>query len=192
MPTLSCFGETETPIQVDGGDDCMTTCVWPHHQPRGLIVPPRTLPTSLSLKTLPESHLGFQSFEHELPILLAWCPADKPLLCCKYPVSEGFCTVGTQACARSHSVSGIDKHDLNAKILSAPFWDGLSSSLISRLVFVYLEAHVSPLRAGDVSVWLIPVSSAANVVPNTCWQNESWRKEGRKKRNFLLTCLQYP
>ena len=29
----------------------------------------------------------FRSFEHELPILLAWCPANKPWLCCKYPLS---------------------------------------------------------------------------------------------------------
>ena len=78
--------------------------------------------------------------------------------------------------------AGIDKRDLNAEILSVPFSDGPSSSLISRLLFVYLEAHISPVRAGDMSVLYIPVSSAANVVPNACRYNASWRKKGIKER----------
>ena len=51
----------------------------------------------LPLKPFPEGHKGVQSFEHELLILLAWCPFNK---CCmlshhnQVPVDCLCCMVG--------------------------------------------------------------------------------------------------
>lgn len=46
---------------------------------------------------------------------------------------------------KSYSISVIDKHDLNAEIFSVLFWMTLLPQKLSGLVFVYLEAHVSPV-----------------------------------------------
>lgn len=77
-----------------------------------------------------------------------------------------------------------DKYDLNAEILSVPFW---MTSLLQKLsisVSVYLEARVKPVRVGEMPVLLIPVSSTANEIPDICWYKA--REKGTKGRILLL------
>ena len=60
---------------------------------------------------LPEAIQEFRSFEHELPILLAWCPANKPIPCFKHLWSEfGF------LCQRHTS------NTVNAFLFHLNFW----------------------------------------------------------------------
>lgn len=58
---------------------------------------------------------------------------------------------------KSYSIPMIDKHDLNTEIFSVLFWMALLPQKLSRLVFLYLEVQVSPMREEALPVLFIPV-----------------------------------
>lgn len=69
---------------------------------------------------------------------------------------------------KSYSIPMTEKHDLNAEIFSVLFWMALLPQKLSRLVFLYLEAQVSPMREEAMPVLFISVRPAANEVPGSC------------------------
>ena len=84
--------ETKNPTQVEDGDYMLTTGDWEPKCWDSWNITSYLITNSSKegpeligiLWPLPESHWGVWSFEHKLPIVFAWHPANEPLFCCKH------------------------------------------------------------------------------------------------------------